>query len=224
MRFLLRPSVRIFLAVQGMLYLSFLYLDVARGGNGSVGPKYLSIALCLLTSVYWSAGGGDRLVTAGLLFTLGADTFLLLLDYGYGLGVLLFCVVQGLYLARICRESGGRPLWAARLGLFLAALLMLGRLGLLSGLNVLALFYFSNFLCNAIQSLPLPGPRNRMFSAGLVLFLCCDVCVAVFNQGGIVPRAWYDFARVGMWLFYLPAQVLITLSGLPERDTGRDSV
>ena len=51
-----------------------------------------------------------------MAFTLAADTFLLLLDRWYGMGIVLFCVVQGLYLARI-RRACGRTLWALRAGL-----------------------------------------------------------------------------------------------------------
>lgn len=221
MRSICRPSAAAFLAVQSAFYLLFLYRDLADEGEGTIWIKYTSIALCLLASAYWSARGGDALVTAALAFTLGADTFLLLLNRDYPLGVLLFCVVQGLYLGRICRENGGKSLWPVRLGLFILALFLLRRLGLLDPLTVLSLFYFTNFVCNALLSLTLRGWRFRLFSLGLLLFLCCDLCVAVFNQPGLFPNSWYLFARVGMWLFYLPAQVLIALSGLPDSDAVR---
>lgn len=35
---------------------------------------------------------------------------------------------------------------------------------------------------------------------------------------GLAPPAAYQFAQVGMWLFYLPSQVLIALSALPEEE------
>jgi TRAP-type C4-dicarboxylate transport system permease small subunit len=56
----------------------------------------------------------------------------------------------------------------------------------------------------------------RMFAWGLVLFLCCDLCVGVFNQSALFSDALYAAAKFGMWLFYLPGQVLIALSGLPD--------
>lgn len=56
----------------------------------------------------------------------------------------------------------------------------------------------------------------RAFSAGLVLFVCCDLCVGLQNLSAfpsrVRARRLFAFARVGMWLFYLPSQVLITLS------------
>ena len=53
----------------------------------------------------------------------------------------------------------------------------------------------------------------RLFSIGLWLFLCCDLCVGLFQNPQLVPPAVSAFVSVGIWLFYLPAQVLITLSG-----------
>ena len=130
-------------------------------------------------------------------------------------GVLLFCGVQLCYFLRLYPKKR-RSLWGVRLGLFLLSLVALRFLGLLTALNVLALFYFSNFLCNALLSLGCPGRRARIFSAGLCLFLCCDLCVAAYQFPGSLPDAVFQAARVGMWLFYLPGQVLIALSGLPE--------
>lgn len=221
MRSIRYPSAALFLGIQGVLYLLFLWGDLTGAGAGTVPIKYGSILLCLLFSLGWSLGGGDRLVSAALAFTLGADTFLLLLDCRYLLGVSLFCVVQGLYLLRIFRGNGGRSLWPIRLGLFLLALALLARWDMLSPLNAAALFYFTNFLCNVLQSWSLRGRGARLFSAGLTLFLCCDLCVGVFNQPGLFPQTLDAFARVGMWLFYLPAQVLIALSGLPDSDAVR---
>jgi hypothetical protein len=206
-----------FVGIQGALYLRFLSLDLAGRGNETTPLKYAGIALCLLASLYGSMRGGDRLVTAGLALTLGADTFLLLLDRCYALGVLLFCLVQGVYLLRICRHNGGRAAWLARCALPLLALCLLVGLHQLSLLNGLALFYLSQFLCNIVQSLRLTGRWARLFSLGLILFLSCDLCVGVVQGLQGVPLPLLDFARIGMWLFYLPGQVLIVLSGLPER-------
>lgn len=221
MKWMRRSSVAAFLVIQGILYFLFLSLDLAGAGNKTILLKYSSIVLCLLFSAYWSISGGDKLVTAALALTLGADTFLLLLDRDYQLGVLLFCGVQGVYLMRIYQKNGGNSLWAVRLGCCLLAYLVLWKTGWMNLLNALAVLYVTNFIWNAIQSLNLSGFRSRLFSTGLILFLCCDLCVGVFNQPNLFPDSWYLFATVAMWLFYLPAQVLIVLSGLTDFDTVR---
>lgn len=202
----------LFLTVEAILYAAFLIWDLTVGGPGSNPIKFAGILLCLAYSLYLSRQGGCRLVSAALALTALADVFLLLLNAHYALGILLFCGVQGLYFIRIVR-GGGRNLWGLRLGLFLLSLVVLNLLGLLIPLNILALFYFTNFFCNALASLSCSGRSMRLFSIGLWLFLCCDVCVGLFQNPQLVPPAMSPFVSVGMWLFYLPAQVLITLSG-----------
>ena len=57
-----------------------------------------------------------------------------------------------------------------------------------------------------------------LFALGLTLFVGCDVCVGIFNLPGLLPDALYQFSRIGMWLFYLPSQVLIALSAYPRKE------
>ena len=110
--------VKIFIAVQVLLYAAFLWLDMS-GAGGSRWIKYASIVLCLGFSAFLSARGGEKLVTAAMGFTLAADTFLLLLGTAYAAGVALFCAVQALYFVRIYRANGRRAALPARLALFL---------------------------------------------------------------------------------------------------------
>ncbi len=182
-----------FLGLEAALYAVFLTTDLTGGSGDPV--KYASIAVCLVFSVLFACRGGSRLMPAAMALTLGADTFLLLLNDHYGAGVALFCGVQ------------------ARLVLVLGAWAGLWALGLLSPLNLLAAVYFTNFLLNACQAVPLHSP---LFSVGLWLFLLCDVCVGIRNQPELFPGWLAAFAQVGMWLFYLPGQVLLVLSGRKE--------
>lgn len=208
-----RRVLTLFLTVEAVLYAAFLTWDLTIGGRGSNPIKYAGILLCLAYSLYLGRRGGSRLMPAALSLTALADVFLLLLDTHYALGIGLFCLVQGIYLVRIFRSNGGRILWGLRIILFVLVLVVLKKLGLLIPLNVLALFYFTNFLCNALASLGCPGRNMRLFSVGLWLFLCCDVCVGLFQSPELASPAVEAFVRVGMWLFYLPAQVLLALSG-----------
>ncbi len=204
---------RLFPALEGLIYARFLFLDLTGRGAAGNGLKYLGIVLCAVFAWYQARGGGSRLMAWALTLTLGADFFLLMLDRYYILGLLLFCAVQGLYLLRIARANGGRTLWTARLVLCLLSPALLAVLGRLTGENLLALIYFSNFLCNVALAVRLPRGWGRQFALGLTLFLCCDVCVGIFQSPGLLPPTLERFASLGMWLFYLPGQVLIVLSG-----------
>lgn len=199
-----------FLGAEAVLYTGFLALDLLAPESGWDMPlKYGGIVLCLLFALGRAGTGEGRLVQAALALTLAADFFLLVLNARYALGVALFCGVQGLYLARLHRMGAG--FWLPlRLGLTGAALLAAALAGLLTPLNALALVYFPELVCNAASALSL-GRRGRGFGIGLLLFVGCDLCVGLHNLAGI-PAQLAAFARVGMWLFYLPSQVLITLS------------
>lgn len=150
------------------------------------------------------------------VFTLAADTFLLLLNRWYRAGIVLFCVVQGLYLARIRRACGPpcgccRRDWCRGVG---AAECF----GNGTALNLLAALYFVNFLVNAFQSLTLRS--ERLFAAG-------DVAVSAVRRmrgaAGTSPSLLPGLARaaqVRMWLFYLPGQVLLEVAVRLSRERG----
>ena len=208
----------VFLCAQASLYSAFLTLDLLQVGSGwSTALKYGSILLCVLLSCGGSQDPDRRLVRAALGVTLLADLFLLVLGRWYLAGVGAFCVVQALYFVRLRRLRGGRvwPRLLLRLALSGAVLLVAGRFSALEPLTALSVFYFTQLAANALESLFL-GRRYAAFSAGLVLFVCCDLCVGLQNLSAFLPVSGHGglfaFARVGMWLFYLPSQVLITLS------------
>ena len=211
-----RRVIRVFLAAEGILYLSFLFMDLTGRSDATILPKYTGILLCLLYSIYCAFRGGDRLVPAALLLTALADSLLLVLDRYYALGTGIFLGVQILYLLRI-RRLTGRSLWLLRVLIPLAAAAVLYGLSMLTPLNLLAGLYFSQLLVNTIAAWSRNSRSMRCFAAGLTLFVGCDLCVAIRNAGTLFPLPMRSFARVGMWLFYLPSQVLIALSAMPSR-------
>jgi len=204
-----------FLAAEAVLYLSFLYRDVTGGGN-TVPLKYAGVLLCLVFSLLWAARGGDRLIPAALALTAGADWFLLVRNDRYALGISLFLCVQTVYFIRL-RRAGAGSAYLLRSGLALGAGLTVYALGMASAVNLLAALYFSQLLSNTALAWTLKGERWRRFALGLTLFVGCDTCVGLFNAlPGASPL--YPAISVGMWLFYLPSQVLIALSAQPEKE------
>ena len=206
----------VFLAVEGVLYAAFLALDLTGRGGASVPVKYDGILLCLLFALACALRGGDRLVPAALAFTAGADWFLLVRNDNYAVGITLFLCVQTVYYLRL-RGHGTSAAWPLRAGLALAAGLGLYALDLASPLNLLAGLYFSQLLSNTVLAWTKKGQHWRIFAAGLTLFVGCDLCVGLFNVLSAASPL-YPAVSVGMWLFYLPSQVLIALSSIPEKE------
>ena len=204
-----------FLGAEAALYLGFLALDLLRPGSGwALLLKYGAVALCFLAALDRAGTEDGRLVCAALAFTLAADWFLLILDSFYLAGVACFCVVQAIYLLRLHRWGAGL-LWPLRVGLTVAALAVAALLRALEPLTAVTLCYFAELACNTVSALRL-GRRGRCFGLGLLLFVGCDLCVGLHNLAAFLPVVdtgpLFSFAQVGMWLFYLPSQVLITLS------------
>ena len=212
-----RRATLLFLVLEGAVYAAFLAMDLAGLGGLSIWPKYAGILLCLAFACLAAVRGGDRLIPFALACTALADLFLLVLNRYYPLGVAIFLVVQTLYLLRLRRDGSDSALWL-RAGLALILALAVYGLGLLSPLNLLVCLYFSQLLSNTCLAWTVKGRSQRLFALGLTLFVGCDVCVGLFNLSGLVPDALYHFARVGMWLFYLPSQVLIALSAYPRKE------
>lgn len=232
-----RIRERVFPLVAGGLYLWFLILDVTRAGD-STWVKFAAICLCFLVSLTGLGTADGRLVALALALTVGADWFLLVLDDHYRVGVALFLVVQLLYAHRLYLFRGqkasrfGFPYRLLTSGVIALAALSCAWLSYSSAgweltapspvshairqiflerfpLLFLPLCYFANLCINAAEAFALSvrDRPTRRFAWGLLLFVACDICVGAWNLG-LFP----GFARVGMWLFYLPSQVLIVLS------------
>ena len=211
------PSVpvRAFLAAEGCCYAAFAVLDLAGRGGLTIPVKYGGILLCLAFAALCALRGGDRLVPAALALTACADWFLLVRNDHYAAGVALFLCVQTVYLVRLRRNRAGSAC-RLRSGLALGAGLAMYALDMASPLNLLAALYYSQLLSNTALAWSL-GRKQRRFALGLTLFVGCDTCVGLFNT---LPAAspLYPAVSVAVWLFYLPSQVLIALSALPEKE------
>ncbi len=205
-----------FLAAEGAVYATFLILDLAGRGGQTISIKYAGVLLCLSYALLCARKGGEKLVPLALGLTACADWFLLVRNDRYALGIALFLCVQAIYFLRL-RRAGAGSAYLLRAGLALGAGLAVYALGLASPLNLLVVLYFSQLLSNAVLAWSRKGSRWARFALGLTLFVGCDACVGLFN---LLPAGspLYPAVSVGMWLFYLPSQVLIALSALPGKE------
>lgn len=215
----------LFVFAESILYVSFLALDLlSASGVLSAILKYCSILLCFFFSLMSGRTRDRILITAALGLTAVADLFLLILDSHYLTGVLCFCGVQMLYYCRILRAGGIFCLAFLPVRFLLTGciFLLLGILHIFDPLSAAGAFYFTQLLFNAAESLAVrrKNVQYTLFCTGLFLFICCDLCVGLSNLRSMavysVPEPVLSFAQIGMWLFYLPSQVLITLSVFPD--------
>lgn len=208
----------ILLVLQAAIYLSFLAADLLWNGAGlvSVYLKYLSILLCLGIAVLLHRGAWNKrdslLLICALFLTCVADLFLLLL-YRPVPGLLAFCLVHLVYIRRY--RPAAFLLAAAIAALAIAVCLTAEAvMGGPPAKYALSCLYGALILASTVFGFvsPLPQMNRCLVRTGMVLFLLCDIHVALFNV--LAPGdAYYPFAAFLMWFFYLPAQVLLAISG-----------
>jgi hypothetical protein len=97
-----------------------------------------------------------------------------------------------------------------------------------NGIAIVSIIYFISFVFNVIDSAVIAHKtKNRkqvVFTAGLILFLLCDINVGLFNMIDVTNvnhrqlLTVYHFSAIAMWMFYLPAQILIVLSKYTKND------
>ena len=187
-----------FLIAETLLYVSFLFMDI----HTNIDTKWLKFASILLIALM-SLQASEKIFTAALCLTAAGDVFLLVLDRWYAIGVSLFIVVQLLYSLHLNdRLIQSIQIALAITSAFLA--LITNRIEML----VLAyiLIFILNLLQTGYQTMKHKTTQIVLFFFGLLLFFFCDLCVGYYQIGS---GPLWSFARVAMWLFYLPGQVLI---------------
>ena len=186
--------------------------------------KYAAIISCLIICLFarsHSRRQVARIQAVVFCITLVADFFLLFTPY-FTAGVLVFIA------AHTCALLRYKPRWALSAGICAAALFASAFLLMTPlfhpdpGLKLVVascIAYATLIISVAISTFHAEQPRlNTLFSrAGMLLFLACDVNVAIFNA---LPAgsALHTASIVLMWLFYLPAQTLLALSATDLKD------
>ena len=219
---------RIFICVclNIVLYILILILDLIKA-KGSITPtqgllcdilKYAAIISCLLICLFALSHERKNVAKIQMVvfcITLVADFFLLFTPY-FSLGVLAFIGAHSCALLRY------KPKWLLPIGIVAAVIFTAVFLILPKTLHsdfqltlVLASCsaYAVMIISVTISTFHAKQPRaNELFSRiGMLLFLACDINVAIFN-GLPIGSGLHTAAIVLMWFFYLPAQTMLALS------------
>ena len=213
---LLNPINAALLCAILILYFLFMGIDfgVIYRFTESDYLKFASIVLCLILSCVISIKSKNKkdsiYIVIALCFTLIADVFLLL-THQHVYGVFVFCFAQLTYLHRYNKRIFRYGLLGVAVGAITYIIFSLPTLYFISVVYafLILLVFASTFFTK------LPRLNCLLARTGMVLFILCDIHVALFNQ---LPRSssYFWFASVAMWLFYLPSQVLIVLSASHE--------
>lgn len=226
-------SINILLITIFILYFSFLYMEFFNIAIyiPSYMIKYLCIILCFLMCLLAEKNSintlDSSLLKAGLFITLFADLFLTVFNY-YTLGVVSFSLVQIIYSIRYeITKSSETSLRFISIFLSLMFLYLIINL-FITEINILfiaVLFYAICIIVSLVKTIKVyrfnlyPYPNKHMILYGMVLFLLCDINVALYNLtevtgfSGSSIDTFHNVSGTLIWLFYVPSQLLLSLSG-----------
>lgn len=191
-------------------------------GDVSGSSAYLAIILVTLFAVFVCRGGGaGYFIKIGLLFTLAADYFLVIIVDAKLEGVLCFIAVQIAYFLYLFVSEERRTVRSANIltRVILSGVLVIAAFAVLGedtdALAIASVIYYGNLVVNMIFAFIL-GRAERIFAIGLVLFAMCDLCIGL----EVLFRSYLNIDVSGLfygdnlnlpWVFYQPSQVLIAL-------------
>lgn len=206
-----------------LCYFSFLYIEsfkIASLYNYVPAIKYFSIILCFINALIIGKKGHDivdtRLLQFAMFLTLVADFFLLITQY-FIPGILVFCLIQIIYVIRHSRYSK----FNIKLYIMAALMLVLSSLiARITSLNAniwllnLGIIYAIISLCSVFTALSTIKykiyPKNTavLIILGIGLLFLCDINVALYNLNQNNYLSGFL-----IWFFYLPSQLFLSQSG-----------
>lgn len=213
-----KTLIKIYIAIEALLLIAIQTNMIMHWVRlGVLG--YPAIVVNTAVAAYFYARCGrtlrdrhDNLIAYALFVTLIADWFLTYVDADYGgltyeYGLTAFCTVEILYAAYL---RAGPVSILARAVLFAPGLFALHKAGLLNAESALGLLNMVLITVNVIDAWAAKRQNiSLLFKLGITLFLCCDASVMI----RVLTSGWVSDAVSFMtWIFYVPAQLLLTLS------------
>lgn len=231
--------VKFILCLEIVIYCSFIYLDFITQYRSvySTALKYIGIILCLIMSFIIDERGHDKedtkLLQLAFCFTAAADLCLVVLDYN-ALGMFLFCFVQMIYIVRHRRGIKKKyKLYIIIVTIILitsVCKLVTSNMGITNleynrineKLIMIGCVYSVLLTCSLYTAWKTfngnfyPRYSCVLISIGMTLFFLCDINVAISGIASNIIVKGIDvesFSKFLVWIFYLPSQVLLALSG-----------
>ncbi|ABS42424.1 hypothetical protein [Clostridium botulinum] len=230
---------KILVGLNLIIYLFILNMDFLKIKTlykYSTNIKFISIVICFIITLFIGENIYDKkdlsILRLALFFTVLADFNMLILEK-FKLGILFFIIVQSLYIIRHGRfkDVNGKVRFKYKdiyLFVFYSfVFIILKRLNLFSKESTLLSMAFIYALLLIHSLIRAYGTFNNNFfekktckiiSIGITLFFLCDLNVAFSNISFYLLSIKHveNLENVFLpliWFFYLPSQILLSLSG-----------
>lgn len=187
---------------------------------------FASVALsCAFAPIAFSKTKGYFLIQLGLVFTVIADVFLVLCDPIIRFPAMLsFSVTQICYFLKLYFETESKiekyihisARAFATVAVIIATIVVLKEKT--DALSLVSMFYYANLAINIVFAF-VHFKKSPFFAIGVLLFILCDTIIG-FNElassylsGGIIDIVNNVLSGANWaWIFYIPAQSLISFS------------
>ncbi|MBQ9782050.1 MAG: hypothetical protein IJW26_02590 [Clostridia bacterium] len=212
-----------FLLAIGVLY----YLTLFVGGNIGNTSSFIIVALCFIYSLLYLDVKNFKILTQiALCFTVLADVFLVLLiprtTQNQSIAMTFFTVTQLAYLVRLVKEQKSKTTNLINLYIrlpLIAVMLFVAYIVLKEKTNylvIISVIYYVNLLLNVTFAF-INVKKVPLLAIGLLLFMLCDTVVGLQVMTNSFIPIQNDFITFInsfnlAWLFYAPAQVLLSIS------------
>jgi hypothetical protein len=219
-------TVKIITIIYLLLYICIILMDLSQKTFciSSDKIKYFCILFCFFISLLTGKNTLNtkdlHLLQLGLFLTALADLCLIIFNY-FALGITLFCLVQITYSIRYKPDSA---LFTLKFFASILVSIIIGYLIIsffivkLDILFVIALFYSVCLITSftRAQKNTYPKPNKYMAACGMLLFLLCDINVGLRNISSLINMPEFFIAQTYtlIFIFYLPSQLLLALSGI----------
>lgn len=206
-----------------LLYLTFLYLDIfdRKIFIPSNIIKFLSIFLCFSLAILNINPNHNKLnsglLITGLFFTVIADYIFLICKNYFPLAIGLFSIVQVLYMIRYNYNNKDKNTFYLILSFIIIFSIYFTINIFIKEIKIifpLGLFYAISLIISLKEGYIqykynlYPSPNKDFILLGMILFLLCDINVAIYNTIGKMNLIVF----ILIWIFYLPSQLLLALS------------
>ncbi len=208
-----KKNRKLWFYVFAIIYFCFLILSLVWPSSLIVAIlKVGSIFLCLLYVLTYNFK--DKLLVIALVATFAADVILAINNVAVS-GVIIFIIAQITHFTRLSQKLKRNLISYGIIISLMVVLAIVRRADIMYVIGgVYALLLLSNLFMSFRWYLSSKKLSSRCAFFGFLLFLACDLCVAIsyLSLTGIFSYFLYDIANYLAWVFYLPSQILISNS------------
>lgn len=215
----------IFMIAEFIMYVFILQLYQA--GNPASALRYMTTILCAVIAMAQALTDHRAsviLLSLAMWMTVGADFCFVLTSNYLEIGIMFFAAVQLFYGFRIGvmrGEAGDFSIWSVilRIVCVTAVCAVFYLSGHMHMLYMWGAAYIMLMIFNVVESTSLfrKTVSGTFFCIALIMYAISDITVGMLFLSDYLPPALTNFTNFLTWILYVPAQVIIVMSGMKKK-------